>query len=246
MLKKILLIFAVILLVAAGGFVVWGLTPLGPSPEALTAMQSGVDVTVTTEGNSVLFLPADTTPTTGFIFYPGGRVDYRSYAPVLRQIAAQGYTVALVRMPLSLAVLGVNRAADVIAAHPEIQTWAIGGHSLGGSMAASYAYNHPDQIQGLVLWASYPASSNDLSGYKLHVLSITGNQDGVLDRENFESTRSLLPPDTQWAVIEGGNHAGFGSYGAQPGDNPANISPEEQAQETANLTTTFLHGLPGE
>lgn len=242
MVKKILLVVVAILLLAVGGFVAWGLTPLGPAPEAQTALQSSADVSVTREGNWILFEPAESTGT-GFIFYPGGRVDYRSYAPVLRKIAAEGYTVALVRMPLSLAVLSANRAADVIAAHAEIDTWAIGGHSLGGSMAASYADNHPEQIDGLVLWASYPAGSNDLSGDGIPVISITASEDGVLDQENLDATRPLLPADTQWVVIEGGNHAGFGSYGDQPGDNPAAITADEQASQAAKLTADFLGGL---
>ena len=191
------------------------------------------------EQNWILFEPQEETKT-GFIFYPGGRVDYRSYAPVLREIASQGYLVALVRMPLSLAVLGANRAEGVIAAYPEIATWVIGGHSLGGSMAASYVYNHPDEIQGLVLWASYPAGSNDLSMYDLRVMSISASQDGVLNQENFNATRALLPPDTQWVSIEGGNHAGFGSYGVQPGDKPSAIAEGEQAAQVAALTVDFL------
>ena len=74
------------------------------------------------------------------IFYPGGRVDPRSYAPAARAIAAQGYLAVITPMPLNLAVFTPGRAAQVIAAYPEIHTWAIGGHSLGGAMAANFSH----------------------------------------------------------------------------------------------------------
>jgi hypothetical protein len=44
-------------------------------------------------------------------------------------------------------------------------------------------------------------------------------------------------------VIEGGNHAQFGSYGPQEGDKPATISPEEQWEQVAAATVEFLKGL---
>ncbi len=161
---------AAVLLVAAG-FVAWGLTPLGPGAEALAALEPENDLSVRDEGAFIVFAPAGPEPGTGFILYPGGRVDHRSYAPVARAIAARGYLVAVVRMPLSLAVLGVDRADAVIAAHPGVQNWVVGGHSLGGSMAASYARRHADGVRGLVLWASYPAEGDDLSASALRCLS---------------------------------------------------------------------------
>jgi len=185
-------------------------------------------VTVQT-GKWLVFTPADNLPVkTGFIFYPGGRVDYRAYAPMASALAANGYLVVIPRMPLNLAVFGIDLASDVIAAHSEISSWTIGGHSLGGSMAASYVYEHPDQIDGLVLLASYPAESNDLSGYAGSVLSISGELDGLATPEKIAQSVGLLPDNTQWVNIEGGNHAQFGWYGDQKGDNLADISREEQ------------------
>jgi hypothetical protein len=242
MLRKIFLVLLLALLLSIGGFLIWSLTPLGPSPAALAALQPGESVQITREQNWLLFEP-QLPASTGFIFYPGGRVDYRSYAPVLLEIAARGYLVALLQMPLNLAVLGVDRADDVIASHPEISVWVLGGHSLGGSMAASYIFSHPDAARGLVLWASYPAQSNDLSDFDLRVLSLSGSRDGVINHASFEGSLSLLPDSTQWISIEGGNHAGFGSYGEQPGDNTASISPAEQTAQVIALTTAFLVDL---
>ena len=104
--------------------------------------------------------------------------------------------MVIVDMPLNLAVLNPGAADKVMAAYPEIQHWAIGGHSLGGAMAANYAVNHPEQVQGLVLWAAYPASSDDLSSSNLRVVSIFGSLDGLATGEKIEASRPLLPADT--------------------------------------------------
>jgi pimeloyl-ACP methyl ester carboxylesterase len=149
-------------------------------------------------------------------------------------------------MPLSLAVFGISRADDVIAAYPDMRYWVIGGHSLGGSMAASYAQNHHDTVQGLVLWASYPVISDDLSSTSLKGLSTYGSNDQVLNRDNFNATVSLLPPGTIMQVIQGGNHAQFGNYGLQPGDGTATISDTDQQMQAADLTVRLLRAVEGE
>ncbi len=134
--------------------------------QAINALKSDSNVTVIS-GQWLTFKPTTTNYTTGLIIYPGGRVDYRSYAPLAHAIANEGYLTIIVHMPLNLAVFGANAANDIIASHPEIASWAIGGHSLGGTMAAQYAYQNPSKVQGLVLWAAYPASGNNLSKYNL-------------------------------------------------------------------------------
>lgn len=227
-------------------FVAWGLTPLGPADEALAAMESNANVTVHDENEFVSFTPTATAPVTGLILYPGGHVDYRSYAPIAQTIAGSGYTVAIVKMPLSLAVFGIDRADDVIGAEPSVRRWVIGGHSLGGSMAASYARTHPDRVQGIAFWASYPGPGDDLSATGLRGLSAYGSNDGVLDRENVNATLALLPPGTVPQVIEGGNHAQFGNYGPQPGDGSATISARDQQAQAADLTVDLLRAVASE
>jgi dienelactone hydrolase len=224
------------------GFVVWGSTPARPMPEALTALQSDPQVTVTT-GPWLVFTSAGSQPTTGFILYPGGRVDYRAYAPAAHAIAGRGFLVVIVRMPLNLAVLDPGAAAGVIAAYPEIQRWAVGGHSLGGAMAANYVFSHPGLVDGLVLWAAYPATSNDLSASGVKVVSISGSLDGLSTPVKIAASVPLLPADTLWVPIEGGNHAGFGWYGPQSGDNPATISRQDQQQQIVQATVEFLQDL---
>jgi pimeloyl-ACP methyl ester carboxylesterase len=235
--KWVLIGVVAAVLLALAGFTVWAYTPLGPMPEALAALSSDDQVQVET-GPWLTFRPAGSQPDTGLIFYPGGRVDYRSYAPLAREIARQGYTVVIPPMPFNLAVFGAGRADNVIAAHPEINHWAIGGHSLGGAMAAKYVYDHPDAVSGLALMAAYPAGNNSLAERNLDVVSIYGTQDGAVAQ--LKAAQPLLPSGTQWVAIEGGNHAGFGWYGPQPGDGTTSISREEQQAQTVAAIAPLL------
>lgn len=231
-----------LLVVLVLAFVFWGSTPAKPMPEALTALQSDLAVTVET-GKWLVFTPLDSQPEIGFIIYPGGRVDYRSYAPTAQAIADQGYLVVIIHMPLNLAVFDPNAAEQFITNHPEIKQWVIGGHSLGGAMAANYVYTHPGVPDGLILWAAYPASTNDLSGYDIQVVSISGTLDGLSTPAKIESSRGLLPIDSAFFPIEGGNHAQFGWYGPQSGDKAATISREVQQNQIVQATVLFLAGL---
>jgi len=217
-----------LLVVAVAAFVAWGLTPLGPSPSALAALSGDSQVSVSRSPDGFEFAPTSAEPTAAVVFYPGGRVDARSYAILARDVARKGYLVIVPVMPLSLAVLSPNAADKAVVSHPEITRWAIGGHSLGGSMAAQYAVNHRDSITGLVLLASYPPNSVDLSDSTMRVVSVLGTQDTVIDRQNWQNTKRLLPAGTRYIRLMGGNHAQFGSYGIQPGDTPR---PELRAAE---------------
>ena len=239
---KAVMVLLIAVSIGVTGFFIWAEMPLGPMPEALEALNSdaGVEVTV---GSWLVFRPLNATKKVGFIVYPGGRVDYRSYAPTGHAIAAKGYLVIIVRMPLNLAVFGVNLAQDVIGAFPEVEVWAIGGHSLGGSMAAQYTAGHPSAIKGLILWASYPPSGVDLSGQSVSVVTIRGNRDGLVSKAQIEGSLKMLPPATISVEVLGGNHAQFGWYGPQPGDNEAEISRAQQQTIIVDETLQLLTNL---
>lgn len=115
-----------------------------------------------------------------------------------------------------------------MAAYPEVEHWVLAGHSLGGAMAGRYAVENQEDLAGLAFWAAYPSAADDLSASDLVVYSIYGTLDGLATVAEVEASRPLLPPDTQWVAIEGGNHAQFGWYGPQAGDTPATISRAEQ------------------
>jgi dienelactone hydrolase len=228
------------LVIASAAFALWANDAYPADDAALQALTSDSKTTVT-EGDTITFQPANLQPTTGFIFYPGGRVDYRAYAPVLRMIAEGGYFVALVPVPLNMAFFDVDAAAPVLEGHPEIETWAVGGHSLGGAMASVFAKDHLAELDAVIFFASYPADDS-LKNADIEVLSIYGTND-MAGMETFAEKKSMLSDKTKYVVIEGGNHAQFGSYGFQAGDNPATISAAEQWSQTAAATIEFLRKL---
>ena len=157
---------------------------------AIAAMASASDITVQQSGSTLAFVPEQAD--TGFIFYPGGKVEYTAYAPLMRALAENGVLCVLTEMPLNLAVLDMNAADGIPEQYPQVTRWYIGGHSLGGSMAASHAAKNADRYEGLVLLASY--STADLTASSLDVISLYGSEDGVLNMENMLSTKSTCLP----------------------------------------------------
>lgn len=188
-------------------------------------------------GSRTLFQPEGPTDT-GIIFYPGGKVEPSAYAPLLQRLSENGILCVLQKMPGNLAVLNPDAAADVFDAYPEITHWYIAGHSLGGSMGAQFAFQHPERLEGVILLAAY--STKDLSSTR--VLSIYGTEDGVLNRGKYEKSRKNLPEDAAEIILDGGNHASFGSYGTQKGDGQATISQAQQQAQTAQAILKFIRG----
>lgn len=204
---------------------------------ALTESIQKAEITKTELAKGVLaYLPEETS--VGFIFYPGGKVEYTAYEPLMLALAEKGITSILVEMPFNLAVLDVNAADGIIGNFPEIKNWYIGGHSLGGSMAASYVAKHAEDFDGLVLLASY--STANLSNSDLDVLSIYGSEDKVLNAEKYTQYKTNLPDTMTESVIEGGCHAYFGMYGAQNGDGTPTIENAVQIQYTAENIFDFI------
>ena len=197
---------------------------------AEAALKSGHGVRVSTADDWTEFIPTDPKDT-GIVFYPGGKVEYTAYAPLMQDFAKEGYFCALVKMPFNLALLDTNAAKDVKEAHPEITHWIIGGHSLGGAMAAKYAAI--SDFDGLFLLAAYTTA--DMSDKDIPVVSVYGDADGVLNMDDYAANKSNLPADTVECVIKGGNHSQFGSYGLQEGDGEASISAEKQRAQTVQL-----------
>lgn len=239
--SMILIAFAM----AGIGFVWWAAQTMEAMPEALVALES--DETVVVDYAVWLtFTPRDVQPTRGFVFYPGARVDPRAYAPAAHAIAAEGYLVIIPPMPLNLALLAPNRANEIVAAYPEIDHWAIGGHSMGGAMANNYVArqfttdisNHFDL---LILWGAYASANVELATEtELAVTVIYGTNDGYSTVAEVESRKIYLPPTTTYVAIEGGNHSQFGWYGFQEGDGEATISYKEQQTQAIAATLNAL------
>ena len=180
------------------------------------------------EEDVIAFVPEEATA--GLIFYPGGKVEYMAYAPLLHGLAEEGVLCELCKMPCNLAVLAPDAAEGLQENFSGIENWYIGGHSLGGSMAAVHVAEHADDYSGLILLAAY--STKDISSTGLRALSVYGTEDGVLNMEKYENNLTNLPADRKECIIEAGCHAQFGSYGKQDGDGTPGISGEEQRQIT--------------
>lgn len=242
--KRVGLVVAALFLAAVLAFLVWTATPLGPDPRALEAMRSsdGIEVTRTDAGWE--FTSPSAEPTAGVIIYPGGRVDPRSYAPLARDLAKAGYFTVVLRVPLNLAVTSPNAADAVVEAYPDIREWVLAGHSLGGAMAAAHAADRPDVYAALVLLASYPPDSVDLSRSGLTVGSYTGSLDSVIDTAAVVASIERLPAGAVVVTVDGANHAQWGSYGKQPGDSAAAISAEVQTAIAVEAIARALGDLP--
>ena len=237
-------IFFLFILISIGGITFYVQDYYRADDTAKLALQSDESVIVSKQADgSILFQPSNHQPNPGgnhslpasghgLVFYPGGKVEYTAYAPLMHELAKDGWTCILLHMPLNLAVLDIDAGDDLPEQFQEIENWYIGGHSLGGSMAASFIADS-DDYDGLVLLASY--STVDLTTQDLDVYSIYGTEDLVLNRENYETYRSNLPHDIQELVIDGGCHAYFGHYGAQDGDGIPTITQEEQLKQTVEF-----------
>ena len=232
-----LIAIVLVLSVVAAGANVW-VESLYPVQEAARAALVPLEhLTVAQTDDAIVFLPSEAKA--GFIFYPGGLVPAEAYAPLMHALAEEGVLCVVPKMPLRLAVLDMSAADGIAEQYPGITRWTIGGHSLGGAMAASYAAAHPGDFAALALLAAY---STEPLPDDLAVVSLCGTADRVLDWEKYEASRVNLPATAQEIAIPGGNHAQFGSYGAQEGDGEATISARVQLNAAVDALLPLLTG----
>lgn len=220
-----------LLIVAVASFLIWTQFTYGPTDEATQYAEEGKVV-----DNRLEF--GDTTSEVGVILYPGAKVEKEAYAYYGTRLAEEGVFVAIPSLRLNLGILDIDAAAPVIEAHPEIERWIVAGHSLGGSAASGYALEHQELVEGVIFLASYPISS--MVDSDLRVLSISGELDGLAVPEDIEASRSDLPDDSQFVQIEGGNHANFGMYGPQKGDQESPLTSKEQLDEVLSAILEWL------
>jgi pimeloyl-ACP methyl ester carboxylesterase len=222
------------------------LQPHSAVEPALTAMESDSAVSVTESATQIVLAPRHGADATGVFFQPGALVDARAYAAVLRPLAADGHTVVIAKQPLGIAFLALGALDTVRGEFPQVTGWVVGGHSLGGTVAAmeadadDTAAEHP--AVGLMFYASYPA--NDISGsLTIPVLSVSGSRDGLATPAKITASRADLPSSTLFVVIRGGVHAQFGAYGPQSGDGTPTISNADARQQISDASVQWVDSL---
>ena len=227
--KRIALILLIIIVVFVVAMLVYLERYYHADEDAMKALNSDAQVTVTETSEGYLFDgPGEDS---AIVFYPGGKVEEESYAPLMRRLAEQGQDAFLLKLPFRLAVFDMDAAGDVIEDY-DYDRWILAGHSLGGVAAASYTAEHPDEVEGLILMASYPTKEIP---DEVPVLSIYGSEDQVLNMKSYEESRDLWSAQIKEVVVEGGNHAQYGNYGEQKGDGEALISADAQQEEVSRI-----------
>ncbi|MBL8968893.1 MAG: hypothetical protein JNG85_17955 [Spirochaetaceae bacterium] len=200
------------------------------------------DAAVKVESSSLglSFLPLSGAKDLGLAFYQGARVPPEAYAYLGRAAAAAGYPVVILKTPLNFAVFAPGKAAAAAAALPQVRRWVLGGHSLGGAMAAVRAAKAPESVAGLLFLGAYPGGGTRLSGAAFPVLSISATNDGLATPAKVAAGRKNLPQAARHVVVAGGNHAQFGEYGPQGGDGAADISGAAQRRAVVEETLRLL------
>ena len=176
-----------------------------------------------------------------FLFYTGALVEPQAYAKLADGLAKEGIEVYIISSQLNLPVLDNGTMATIVK-EDHLDKVFVGGHSLGGVVSTIEAkkLNEIDKLAGLILLASYPDQSTDISETQIPVLSITASNDKILKQEKYEDAKSRLPESTLYTTFEGGNHSGFGLYGQQNGDGTATMSAEEQQKQLVQLIKQFI------
>ena len=234
--KRILIIIACVLGLLFGSFYIY-VSSYYHADINETVLTSTNDLTVIQNEDSIVYVPEDVKA--GYIFYPGAKVEYTSYAPLMKSLSEEGILVVLLEMPFNIAFFNMNGAASYLTQYDDVENWYIGGHSLGGVVACSYAYKHQDDFKGMILLASYP--TKDFSDTSLSLLSIRGSNDQVLSTKSYKSAKTKWPKNSKEVVIEGGNHAFYGNYGNQKKDGKATITRESQQSQTVDAITNFIN-----
>lgn len=233
-----------VLVVAVAAVLGWWLVTLPDADgDAVAAVRAAADVEVVDRGGGVELHPATGPSDTAVIFYPGAGVPPEAYLPTWVDVVRDTQvSVHIPAMPLRLAVLAPGRADRVRAEHPDVSRWWIGGHSLGGAMASSYAGGTaPGDLEGLILWAAFATGGAGLEQRTdLTVVSVSGSEDGLATPDDIAARRELLPDDAVMVELDGVNHAQFGRYGAQRGDGTPRVSDARAAELIADAAAAAL------
>ena len=174
-----------------------------------------------------------------FIFYPGGLVRPQAYTWLGVALAPLGVRTLIPVFPADLAVTAANRA-DKLLPLAEGNPVILGGHSLGGAMAARYLAGRPDAATGLVLMGAYSPDGDDLSALPLDVLVLAAENDGLASTEEVRAGLARLPETAQLSVIKGSVHSFFGRYGPQAGDGIPDVTRAAAERQIVGALRAFF------
>lgn len=234
-LARVLWSVLIIVVLGAGGIVVWSQVGVMPAEAApLADVRANSSITIDDAPEGIVLSPADGESEVGLVFIPGAKVDPWAYAAVLQGVVEEGVTVVITRPWLNLAFFDLRPLDSFTSAAPDIDEWGVGGHSLGGVRACQLAAD----ADALVLFGSYCAS--DVSDSGLAVISLAGSEDGLSTPEKIADARDNLPADAEMVEIDGASHASFGDYGPQSGDGTPTISDEEMHRTVTELLGSFF------
>lgn len=215
-------------------------TPLVLHQDAVVTGVSADSVVSSSQGNHIDIAPQVKKVETLFIFYPGGLVRPQAYEWLGVALAPLGVRTVIPIMPLDLAVTAPNRADEFLENDMVPENIVIGGHSLGGAMAARYVLRTSEQIDGLVLMGAFSAESDDLSDLDLETLVLAAENDGLATLEEVQAGLVRLP-NADLELIPGAVHSFFGRYGPQRGDGLPTVSrAEAEAQVIEALRRFFI------
>ncbi|OJF94160.1 alpha/beta hydrolase [Alkalibacterium sp. 20] len=234
--KWLLSLFIVVVLIIISGYIFLRMNTYKAMPEATALLEED---NVTQDERWITITPKEIEG--HIVLYQGGLVETEAYLPLANELSDEGYQVFIPQMPLNLAILDIDAIDKIKVAYPSEKEWWLAGHSLGGASASIYAKENYEEIEGLIFLAAYPSDNSDLSALLLSVLSITGSNDAILNLDQYEQTKDLLPEDTTYVTIDGGNHSNFGHYGFQAGDMESDLSREGQQDEIVHYISDFLN-----
>ena len=205
-----------------------------PADAAATKYLNGTENVTVNEISNGLFLDGKGNDT-ALIFYPGAKVEYTSYLPLFVELADKGIDCYILKMPFNFAFFDMDGVDSVINT-ANYSHYILSGHSLGGVVASSYV-NHTGNGDGLILLAAFPSEKINKP-----TLSVYGSQDKILNMKKYNESKELVSNLTEFQIA-GGNHAQFACYGNQSGDGIANITSQNQQNQTVSKILDFINSL---
>ena len=236
--KKIKIVLCIILaiLILSIGFAVYYVNDYYHAESSITHYLKGNENVTVEKINNGYYVDGPGN-NSALIFYPGAKVEYTAYIPLLMNISNNGVDCFLVEMPFNIAFFGKDRADDIINNDSyHYSNWYLSGHSLGGIVASDYTSDHTNQLKGLILVASYPNKN-----ITTPTLLVYGSNDNLLNKKSLEESKSYIKGELNETIINGANHAQFGFYGQQDKDGIASISQDEQINKTVTSILEFIN-----